>query len=259
MVEDEYLAEIFERAAGESPSASDALAQVRPRIRRAHRRRAAMRGSAALVVLVVLGGVISKTTTQPSQHVQVGDAGTTAAIESTSTSVTPSPTLAPARSPQNAPGPPVTTATSGAAGGGDGRAAAPAPTNAPAASAAPSPQSGAKPAATKPAAAKPAAGTPATSAPAAGAASAPPPQVTSFDGQAGTIEVQYTDTSMNLHSVSPSPGWSVADTKSDGATIEVTFEQESGGGAVDIAVHLDGDGTPVVDDLGAGVSSLTGS
>ncbi len=257
MVEDEYLAEIFERAAGESPSASDALAQVRPRIRRAHRRRAAMRGSAALVVLVVLGGVISKTTTQPSQHVQVGDAGTTAAIESTSTPVAPSTTLAPPQAPQNAPDALVTTVESGGVGGGNKAAAAPEATSA-SASPAPSPQSGAKPAA----AAKPPASTPATSSPASAQSSTPPPQVTSIDGQAGSIEVQYTDTSMILHSVSPLPGWSVADTESDGASIHVTFEQESGdSNPVDIAVHLGDDGRPEVDNgaTTADVSGLTGS
>ncbi len=75
----------------------------------------------------------------------------------------------------------------------------------------------------------------------------PAPQTTTFDGEGGTIEVQYTDTSMSLSSVLPSPGWSVAKTKLDGSNIEVSFVPESGiGDSNDINVHLDG-GEPVVD------------
>jgi hypothetical protein len=58
--------------------------------------------------------------------------------------------------------------------------------------------------------------------------------------------VQYTDTAMNLQSVVPSPGWSVADTKSDGASIEVKFQADDGS-ATGIDVHLDDQGHPAVD------------
>jgi hypothetical protein len=243
MVEDDYLLEIFERAAGDPPSARAALEQLRPRIRRAHRRRAVMRGSAGLVVLVVLGGLLSQTTSQPSQHVRVGDTGTTAAIDSTSTSLAPSTTLEAPEPPQT-PAASVTTIVSGTAGdgGGSGSATAAPATSTAAPSSAPA-SAPAKPAATKPATKSPA------SAPAGGSAGSPSvaaPQVTSFDGQGGSVEVQYTDTSMNLQAVSPSPGWSVADTKSDGASIEVTFQSDDGS-ATGIEVHLDDAGRPTVD------------
>ena len=58
-MEDDYLLELFQRAAGDEPAAPEALAVLRPRIRRAQRRRAAVRGGAGLVVLVVLEGLIS--------------------------------------------------------------------------------------------------------------------------------------------------------------------------------------------------------
>ena len=72
------------------------------------------------------------------------------------------------------------------------------------------------------------------------------PQVTSFDAQGGTVEVNYTESSMSLGVVSPSPGWSIANTQSDGESIQVTFAQQSGGNPVDVDVHLDG-GKPVAD------------
>ena len=72
------------------------------------------------------------------------------------------------------------------------------------------------------------------------------PQVTSFDAQGNKVEVSYTDSSMSLGVVSPSPGWSIANTQSDGDSIQVTFAQESGGDPVDVDVHLDG-GKPVAD------------
>ena len=72
------------------------------------------------------------------------------------------------------------------------------------------------------------------------------PQVTSFDAQGGKVEVNYTDSSMSLGVVSPSPGWSIANTQSDGESIQVRFAQESGGDPVDVDVHLDG-GKPVAD------------
>ena len=260
MVEDEYIAELFERAAGDTPAASEALARVRPRIRRAHRRRAVMRGSAGLAVLVVLGGLISQTTDQPSQHVQVGDTATTEAIESTTTSIAPSTTL-PAE-PQS-PAADVTAVASGesgfSGGSGSGSTAPAAPTSASAPSSAPAAASPAKPTAAKPATTAPA-NTPASGS--GGSPAAASPQVTSFDGQGGSVEVQYTDTSMNLQAVSPSPGWSVADTKSDGASIEVTF-QSNDGSATGIEVHLDDAGRPTVDTPAAPVddvaNGLTGS
>jgi hypothetical protein len=260
MVEDdEFIAELFERAAGDGPNATEALARVQPRIRRAHRRRAVLRGSAGLVVLVVLGSLVSRTTHQPSERVHVGDAGTTVPIDSSATSAAPSTTVPHVAEPQTPPAAPVTTVNANPAQSASGEAAA-APHSSPAPSASEAPAAGAKPPSKLPA------GAPTTPAPApaAGAppASAPPPQVTSFDGQGGTVEVKYTDTSMDIASVSPSPGWSVADTKSDGASIEVKFESGDGS-ATGIEVHLDAGGKPIVDtpidpvdDVG---NALTGS
>jgi hypothetical protein len=72
------------------------------------------------------------------------------------------------------------------------------------------------------------------------------PQVTAFESGAGTVEVQYTDTSMSLASVSPLPGWEVSATAAEAASIQVTFQPESGDGqAIDVEVHLDS-GLPVV-------------
>lgn len=264
MVEDdEFIAELFERAAGDAPSAGEALARVRPRIRHAHRRRAAMRGSAGLIALVALGGLVSRTTHQPSERVRVGDTGTTAVAESTSTSVSPSSTLPSEVGPQTPPAAPATTVASNPAATIGGPAAA--PQSAAPQRAAPTSVAAAKPAPTakSPATTAPKAPASTSTASVAGASpSAPPPQVTSFDGQGGTVEVKYTDTSMEVESVSPSPGWSVADTKSDGASIEVTFQSDNGSNT-GIEVHLDAAGRPTVDTpadpVDDVVNGLTGS
>jgi hypothetical protein len=252
MIDDDYMLEILERAAPVPPSADVALEELRPRIRRARRRRAAMRGSAGLVVLVVLGGLVSQTRTDPtSRNVRVGSSDTTAVIESTTTSVAPSTTLAKDDGEDAAP--PSTVAASdqlAAAPAGEsgvgGRASGPAPAGAtPSSSVAPA-RAGAQPAANRAPASRPAA-TPKPAASAPGGGTAPgAPQVTTFGSQAGTVEVVYTDTSMNLASVSPLPGWSVGTTESGDTGIQVTFESESGDEqAVDVEVHLDG-GVPVV-------------
>ena len=260
MVEDDvFIAELFERAAGDVPSATEALARVQPRIRRAHRRRAVVRGSAGLIVLVVLGSLVSRTTHQPSERVHVGDAGTTVPIDSSNSSVAAvdggaarSRTADSARRARH-DGRVRTRRRSQAAGQPPRRTARlhrlrQSPLLA-----------GAKAAPPKPPASAP---TTAAPAPAAPSSSAPPPQVTSFDGQGGTVEVKYTDTSMDIESVSPSPGWSVADTKSDGASIEVKFESGDGS-ATGIEVHLDAGGRPTVDTpidpVDDAVNALTGS
>jgi len=260
MVEDDaFIAELFERAAGDVPSATEALARVQPRIRRAHRRRVVVRGSAGLIVLVVLGSLVSRTTHQPAERVRVGDEGTTVPVDSSNSSVVPSTAVPHAAEPQTPPAAPATTVASApaqVAGGGAAVAphGSPAPTT-PVSSAA----AGAKAAPPKPTATAPTTAAPAATAP---SSSAPPPQVTSFDGQGGTVEVKYTDTSMDIESVSPSPGWSVADTKSDGASIEVKFESGDGS-ATGIEVHLDAGGRPTVDTpidpVDDAVNALTGS
>ena len=260
MVEDDvFIAELFERAAGDVPSATEALARVQPRIRRARRRRAVMRGSAGLIVLVVLGSLVSRTTHQPSERVHVGDAGTTVPIDSSNASVAPSTVVSHAAEPQTPPAAPATTVASNPAQVAGGGAAAAAPHGSPAPTAPLTSAAGAKAAPPKPPASAP---TTAAPAPAAPSSAAPPPQVTSFDGQGGTVEVKYTDTSMDIESVSPSPGWSVADTKSDGASIEVKFESGDGS-ATGIEVHLDSGGRPTVDTpidpVDDAVNALTGS
>jgi len=252
MVEDEYVIDILDRAGGELPSAKEALADLKPRIRRAHRRRAALRGSAALVALVLLGSLVSSVTKDPSHDVRVGSTGTTAAVDPTTTSVAPSTTVGAVHAAEPQTGPPTTApgpASSGGAEGarapggggagtGDAAGVAPAPARA-------EPSSASHPASNA-GAGKQASGSGATSTSVV-TSSSPAPQTTSFDAQAGTIEVQYTDNSMNLSSVLPSPGWSVAETKSDGSNIEVSFVPESGDGdSQDISVHLDG-GEPVAD------------
>ncbi len=213
-----------------------------------------MRGSAALVVLVVLGGLASETTSKgTSRDLRVGGTDTTAVIESTSTSVAPSTTVARSGAEDAAPpglAPPADDADAPASGSRSGLSGVPAvgaadPTAAPAR---PAPTNAAAGAAPDPATAQGA------------------PHVTTFGSQAGTVEVTYTDTSMNLESVSPLPGWSVGTTEAGDAVIEVTFESESGEqAAVDVEVHLDG-GVPVVgaddetvDDVGDVVGGVTGS
>jgi len=214
-----------------------------------------MRGSAALVVLVVLGGLASQITATGTSHdLRVGGTDTTAVIESTTTSVAPSTTAARSGAEDAAPpglAPPSDDADAPASGSRSGLSGVPAvgatdPTVAPARPAAP---------------ANAAAGAAPDAITAQGA-----PHVTTFGSQAGTLEVTYTDTSMNLESVSPLPGWTVGTTEAGDAVIEVTFESESGEqAAVDVEVHLDG-GVPVVgpgdetvDDVGDVVGGVTGS
>ncbi len=256
---DDHILELLERAAGEPPSASRALAHLRPRIRRAHRRRAAVRGGAGLVALVVVGSLVSSTTSHTSRDVRVGGSGTTAAIESTTTTAEPldsPPTTLGAESA--APAPPAADAPAGRA---EQDAAAPS-------SATPHAGNAVEGATNRAPASGPAPSTVTrqstvthTQSSAAPAAAAPagPTQVTSFDAQGGSIEVHYSESSMTLSGVNPSPGWSIAETKSDGASIQVTFEQESGDGdPVGIGVHLD-EGVPVVDQAAETADQPTGS
>ena len=259
-MEDEYLLTLFEQAAGVEPSAPQALAALRPRIRRAHRRRAAFRGGASLVVLVVLGGLISSTTTHQSRDVRVGGSGTTAAVESTTTTDS-APTSLPAHEavvPQGAPdAPPTTTIARRGSGGTGGGALGP---ESPAAT--PDPHTVSKVAGSSKAAGTGQASAPdAVTSPTSVVSSASvvgAPQVTSFGAQGGTVEVNYTESSMSLGAVSPSPGWSIANTQYDGESIQVTFAQESGGDPVDVDVHLDG-GKPVADTTRTDVSAPPGA
>ena len=253
MVDDDYMLEILESAAPPLPSADVALEELRPRIRRARRRRAAMRGSAALVVLVVLGGLVSQTTSsQPSRELRVGETGTTAVIESSTTSVAPSTTVA--RSAGDG-------ATPAGVGTPDVDGDAPVRGHPARARVRVAPRRSAPRARTRPRRIRPrirrrrtapqAAGRPRRPKPRrarlrAAAQQPGAPHVTTFESQAGTVEVVYTDTSMNIESVSPLPGWSVGTTEAGDAAIQVTFESESGeAAAVDVEVHLD-DGVPVV-------------
>ena len=270
MVDDDYMLEILESAAPAAPSADAALDELRPRMRRAERRRLAMRGSAALVVLVVLGGLASQTTSKgTSRDLRVGGTDTTAVIESTTTSVAPSTTVAGSGAEDAAPpglAPPSDDADVPASGSRSGLSGVPAvgaadPTAAPARPAPNQATTNRTPGGRASAPTNAAAG----AAPDAGTAQGAP-HVTTFGSQAGTVEVTYTDTSMNLESVSPLPGWSVGTTEAGDAVIEVTFESESGEqAAVDVQVHLDG-GVPVVgaddetvDDVGDVVGGVTGS
>ena len=247
-MEDDYLLDLFERAAGDEPSAPQALAALRPRIRRAQRRRAALRGGAGLVVLVVIGGLISSTTTHQSRDVRVGGSGTTAAVESTTTTYAAPTSLAPHQAvvPQGAPeaSPTTTIARPGSGGSGGGPAGPQSPAATPAPHAATNVVGSSKGAGTGQASGAGAisSATSVVSSSSVGGA----PQVTSFDAQGGTVEVNYTESSMSLGVVSPSPGWSIANTQSDGESIQVTFAQQSGGNPVDVDVHLDG-GKPVAD------------
>ncbi len=170
-----------------------------------------MRGSAVLAVLVVLGGVVSRNTHEPSRDVRVGGSGTTAAIEPTTTAAPPAPstTLAAAAGVgAGAPRAPVAADPPRAAGSAVGAGGAAVSGEVAPSSAAPAPSIAAAKPKNVAKAAPSASQAPGTSAP-------PAAQVTSIDGQAGSIEVQYTDTSMILHAVSPLPGWSVADTESE--------------------------------------------
>ena len=245
-MEDDYLLDLFERAAGDEPSAPQALAALRPRIRRAQRRRAALRGGAGLVVLVVLGGLISSTTTHQSRDVRVGGSGTTAVIESTTTTDAVPTSLAAHQAvvPQGAPAAsPTTTIARPGSAGPSGEAAGPqSPAAASEQHAATNVAGSSKGAGTgqAPSSAMSSATSVVSSSSVAGA------QVTSFDAQGGTVQVNYTESSMSLGVVSPSPGWSIANTQSDGESIQVTFAQASGGDPVDVDVHLDG-GKPVAD------------
>lgn len=252
MVDDDYTLEILESAAPPLPSADVALEELRPRIRRARRRRAAMRGSAALVVLVVLGGLVSQTTSsQPSRELRVGETGTAAVIESSTTSVSPSTTVARSAgdgaTPAGVGTPDVDDDAPVGASGSRSGPSGPPPVGAESPNAAT-----AHPAPDQAATNRPAGGRSstapqsATGAAAGGGTAAGAPHVTTFESQAGTVEVVYTDTSMNIESVSPLPGWSVGTTEAGDAAIQVTFESESGeAAAVDVEVHLD-DGVPVV-------------
>jgi hypothetical protein len=251
MVDDDYMLEFLESAAPPPPSPDVALEALRPRIRRAHRRRAAMRGSAALVVMVVLGGLASQTiSNQTSRDVRVRGTDSTAEIEST-TIVAPPTTVSGLDDggalPQT-PGamPAGGAAVHGAESGSSGRVGSSPQVGAagavpPAGAPAQNPAAARAPGARTSAAPKPATGAPAAGGTASGA------QVTTFGSQGGTVEVTYTDTALSIESVSPLPGWSVGATAEvGGASVQVTFESESGEqAAVGVEVHLDG-GVPVV-------------
>jgi hypothetical protein len=250
IVEDEYLLELFERAAGDPPSAPDALEVLRPRIRRARRRRTAFRGGAGLVALVVLGSVLSSTTTRPSRDVRVGGSATTAVVDSTPTTVSAPTSIAVAGAlvPGGAPEPsPTTTVARSGPGGGGGEGGDAVHLQPP--PAAPQTQTASKAVVSKGAGPGHPSGPSSTSTVTSivYSQSGGAPQVTSFDAQGGTVEVKYTDSSMSLGEVSPSPGWSIAATQSNGDTIEVTFAQDSGGDPVAVDVHLDA-GKPTTDD-----------
>ena len=211
-------------------------------------------GSAALVVLVLLGGLVSNTTSHPSREVRVGGTGTTVAFDATTTTtVAPSTTL-----PTPAAGHDGSSTADGSTRSGERAAGVPgsgevagtqvrdreSATRAP--SAEPAPANGSM--AVKPPSQEASTdGAVASTSASASTPSSPAPQTTSFDGEGGTVEVSYTDSSMSLGAVSPSPGWSVAQTRLDGSDIVVSFVSQSGGGdSDDVKVHLDG-GAPVVD------------
>ena len=263
MVEDEYLLDLFERAAGDAPSASDALAELRPRIRSARRRRAAVRGGASLVVLVLLGSVISSTTTHDSKDVRVGGSDTTAVVDSTSTTVRAPTSVAradgevPAGASAASPASPTTVARPrpGGAGGGRGSAApAPArPTEQQQVTKVVVASKGGAPGHAPSASTTSAQTSVVQSSSSVGGGT---PQVTSFDAQGGTVEVKYTDSSMALGAVSPSPGWSIADAQATDDEIQVTFSQASGGDPVDVDVHMD-DGKPVSDNADPSSSGVS--
>ncbi len=224
-----------------------------------------MRGSAALV-LVVLGGLVTSTTSHPSRDVRVGSTGTTVAFDSTTTTVAASRTL-----PDRAAGEdgssssdPLTASggqTRGVSGGD--RVAASQVQNNPLATPTPvaEPQVANQSTGAMPAPSRASTKGATTTSGSVSTGSSPGPRSTSFDAEGGTIEVQHTDTSMNLSTTLQSPGWSIAETNLDGSNIEVSSVPESGGGdSNDINVHLDG-GEPVVDrpqDATASVDRLPG-
>ncbi len=81
MVEDNYIVDLFERAAGEAPSATERRSNTfAPAFGAPTAGVRVMRGSAALVVMVVLGGLVSNTTSHPSRDVRVGSTGHDRAI-----------------------------------------------------------------------------------------------------------------------------------------------------------------------------------
>ena len=91
--------QMFQRAAGEEPSADDALARIRPRIRRAHQRRAAVRGGAGLVGVIALGAIVARSGDEGANRLRV--AGTGSTVETT-TVAEPSPVASSSVAPTTA-------------------------------------------------------------------------------------------------------------------------------------------------------------
>ena len=79
--------QMFQQAAGDEPSADEALARIRPRIRRAHQRRAAVRGGAGLVGVVALGAMLARSGPDGANRLHV--AGTGSTVETTTVAPPP--------------------------------------------------------------------------------------------------------------------------------------------------------------------------
>ena len=91
--------QMFQRAAGGDPSADDALARIRPRIRRAHQRRAAVRGGVGLVGVVALGAIVARSGNDGVNRLRVASTGST--VETTTVAL-PSPVVSSSVAPTTA-------------------------------------------------------------------------------------------------------------------------------------------------------------
>jgi hypothetical protein len=246
--EESAVNQMFQRAAGKEPSADDALARIRPQIRRAHQRRAAVRGGAGLVGVVALGAILVRSGDASANHLRVAGTGTTAdattvappslvasssVAPTTATSVSPGGVVLPPPSPTVDVTPPAPTSARAIAPT-TVAATAPTPLVTPSA-AAPDPTSSmpVSTAVTVSSASTSASSTssiPSTTSSSwtsssSSTSSTLAASTASFSSPGGSIEISYTPTAMTLLEVTPASGFTVGATDVQPDEIQVEFKR----------------------------------
>ncbi len=242
--------QMFQRAAGEEPSADDALARIRPQIRRAHQRRAAVRGGAGLVGVIALGAIVARSGDDGANRLRV--AGTGSTVETT-TVAQPSPVASSSVAPTTAtsvaqsrvvPPPPSATADATPPAPTTPRSAAPTTVTAtvPAAPVTPSASAvdGASPSestAVTAASTSTSSSTSSTSSTSSisSTSSTVAASIASFSSSGGSVKISYTPTAMTLLEVTPASGFTVGATEAQPDEIQVEFKRSGEDGS---GIHI---------------------
>ncbi len=261
MVDDESnVKQMFQRAAGEQPSADDALARIRPQIRRAHQRRAAVRGGAGLIGMVALGAIVARSSDEGASRLRV--AGTGSTVETTtvaeplpfaSSSVAPATAASVSRSEDVSP-PPSATAEATTPAPTTPRAVPPTTVGAtvPAAPETPSvsasdgastsESTAVTTASVPPSASSPSSSTSSTSSSTSSTSSTSSStslttaaSTASFSSAGGSVSISYTPTAMTLLEVRPAPGFTVGTTNAQPDDIRIQFKRSGEDGP---GIHL---------------------